>query len=192
MLDWMDPDNTMSEIDLLTGRRVTSTSPEDARYDSDEAPYRSRNAVFDSIAELRLVKGFSDEAYRAFADHLSIYTEDKVNIESMLAGLLGLQLPDQEGEMTAMNAPAQFLAGLSVCLTADQLVAIWQRVGLWYQAINNCVLVGLLPEEMQVDVLCPLEPNPPVNPSRSFSSRRSPSSPKPKASHLIRTSARTQ
>ena len=168
VLDWMDPDNTMSEIDLLTGRRVTSTSPEDARYDSDEAPYRSRNAVFDSIAELRLVKGFSDEAYRAFADHLSIYTEDKVNIESMLAGLLGLQLPDQEGEMTAMNAPAQFLAGLSVCLTADQLVAIWQRVGLWYQAINNCVLVGLLPEEVQVDVLCPLEPNPPVNPFPKF------------------------
>ena len=86
----------------------------------------------------------------------------------MLAGLLGLQLPDQEGEMTAMNAPAQFLAGLSVCLTADQLVAIWQRVGLWYQAINNCVLVGLLPEEMQVDVLCPLEPNPPVNPFPKF------------------------
>ena len=70
--------------------------------------------------------------------------------------------------MTAMNAPAQFLAGLSVCLTADQLVAIWQRVGLWYQAINNCVLVGLLPEEMQVDVLCPLEPNPPVNPFPKF------------------------
>ena len=89
ILDWMDPDTTISEIDLLTGRRITSTAPEDARYDSEEAPYRSRNDIFDSIAELRLVKGFSDEAYRAFADHLSIYSEDKVNIESMLAGLLG-------------------------------------------------------------------------------------------------------
>jgi len=168
ILDWMDPDTTISEIDLLTGRRVTSTSPEDARYDSDKAPYRSRNATFDSIAELRLVKGFSDEAYRAFADHLSIYSEDKVNIESMLAGLLGLQLPDEGGEPSAMSAPAQFLAGLSVCLTAEQLIQIWQRVGLWYQAVNNCVLVGLLPEESQVDVLCPLEPNPPINPFPKF------------------------
>jgi type II secretory pathway component PulK len=168
ILDWMDPDTSISEIDPLTGRRVTSTAPEDARYDTDEAPYRSRNASFDSIAELRLVKGFSDEAYRAFADHLSIYSEDKVNIESMLAGLLGQRLPEGEGEITAMSAPAQFLAGLSVCLQPEQLVQVWQRLGLWYTAINNCVLIGLLPEESQLDIICPFEPNPPVNPFNKY------------------------
>ena len=168
ILDWMDPDTSISEIDLLTGRRVTGTAPEDARYDTDEAPYRSRNASFDSIAELRLVKGFSDEAYRAFADHVSIYSDDKVNIESMLAGLLGQRLAQDDGELTAMNAPAQFLAGLSVCLQPEQLVQVWQRLGLWYTAINNCVLVGLLPAESEIDVLCPLEPNPPVNPFNKF------------------------
>ncbi|MDE0881199.1 MAG: type II secretion system protein GspK [Myxococcota bacterium] len=168
ILDWMDPDTSISEIDLMSGQRVTGSAPEDSRYDSEEAPYRSRNASFDSIAELRLVKGFSDEAYRAFADHLSIYSEDKVNIESMLAGLLGRQLPNDQGELTAMSAPAQFLAGLSVCLKPEQLVQVWQRLGLWYTAFNNCVLIGLLPEEAQAEVLCPLDNIPAVNPFSNF------------------------
>ena len=67
-----------------------------------------------------------------------------------------------------MSAPAQFLAGLSVCLHPEQLVQVWQRLGVWYTAFNNCVLVGLLPEESQLDVICPFEPNPPVNPFNKY------------------------
>jgi hypothetical protein len=48
------------------------------------------------------------------------------------------------------------------------LVQVWQRLGLWYTAINNCVLIGLLPEESQLDIICPFEPNPPVNPFNKY------------------------
>ena len=168
ILDWMDTDQSISEIDPLTGRRVTGAAPEDGRYDNEDAPYRSRNHTFDSIAELRLVKGMSDEAYRAFADQLSIYSEERVNIESMLAGLLGHQMSEDAEELGPMNAQAQFLAGLAVCLQPEQLVQVWQRLGIWFTAINNCVLYNTLPEELQGQVLCPLSPIPNMLPFDVF------------------------
>ena len=41
-----------------------------------------RNAYFDSPAELRMVRGMTDAHMKAFADKISIYGENKVNIRS--------------------------------------------------------------------------------------------------------------
>jgi type II secretory pathway component PulK len=168
LVDWIDPDTTVSELDPQTGRRLTGTQDEDSRYDSDEAPYRSKNALFDSIAELRQVKGWTDEAYRAFADHVTVYGEDKINVESMLSSLMGSSPIPESGE-EPIGAPTQFLTATGLCLHPDQLAQVWWRLDLWYQAFTTCMAVSLMVEQDPgLRALCPLETIPSLYPFDTF------------------------
>jgi len=84
MKDWVDLDSDRSG---LWG------GDEDALYDDYEPRYRSKNARFDSLEELRLVAGVTDEVFETFGPSLSIHTRNfKVNVNSaspqMLRALL--------------------------------------------------------------------------------------------------------
>ena len=166
ILDWMDPDTSISEIDFISGQRVTGAQSEDSRYDKDETPYRSKNAPFDSIAELKQLKGFTDEVYAAFSDQMTIYGENRINIESLLGSLLGVgSLNPDQGETP--SAPVQFLTAVSVCLAPEQILQVGERLNLWYLAFNRCVAARLtdLPE---IQALCPLNETPGLTPFDAY------------------------
>ncbi|MEC7751126.1 MAG: hypothetical protein VX405_06460 [Myxococcota bacterium] len=166
ILDWMDPDTSISEIDFISGQRITGAQSEDSRYDKDATPYRSKNASFDSIAELKQLKGFTDEVYAAFADQMTIYGENRINVESLLGSLLGVgSLNPDQGD--SPSAPVQFLTAVSVCLAPEQILQVGERLNLWYLAFNRCVAARLtdLPE---IQALCPLNETPGLTPFDNY------------------------
>ena len=72
--DWVDPDDQRSGM---------WGGDEDNLYDDFEPRYRSKNARFDSLEELRLVAGVTDEVFETFSPNLSVHTKNfKVNVNS--------------------------------------------------------------------------------------------------------------
>ena len=72
--DWVDPDSERSGI---------WGGDEDALYDNYEPRYRSKNGRFDTVEELRMVHGVTDEVWALFGEGLSVHTQNfKVNINS--------------------------------------------------------------------------------------------------------------
>jgi general secretion pathway protein K len=84
ILDWADPDETMFSPDGVSG------SGEDYRYDARDDKYRAHNNAYDSIEELKLVKGVTDPFMEAFQPHLTVYAGSggtgnacKVNLQAI-------------------------------------------------------------------------------------------------------------
>lgn len=67
MIDWWDDDTTRTTFDPGAAAVGTSGSEDDpyGRYDD---PYKVKNAPFDSIEELRLVRGVSDDFWSTFVE----------------------------------------------------------------------------------------------------------------------------
>jgi general secretion pathway protein K len=65
IIDWMDVDH------VLSGNQV---GDEDRYYAYLRDPYRTKNAPFDSVAELRLVHGMSDGLFDILKDRVTVYS----------------------------------------------------------------------------------------------------------------------
>ena len=88
IVDWLDRD----EIEEPSGA-------ESAYYERLDRPYRCRNGRMDTLAELHLVKGITDEVYRAISAYLTIYTSDEsINVNTADPVVLQtLPVPGQDG-----------------------------------------------------------------------------------------------
>ena len=88
IVDWLDRD----EIEEPSGA-------ESAYYERLDRPYRCRNGRMDTLAELHLVKGITDEVYRAISPYLTVYTSDEsINVNTADPVVLQtLPVPGQDG-----------------------------------------------------------------------------------------------
>jgi type II secretory pathway component PulK len=88
IVDWVDADGSVS-----TGKG----GYEDDLYNRLSSPYLSKNAPFDTPEELRLVAGWQDEVYDRYADKLTIYGSQKININcadrAVIAAMLQANSP---------------------------------------------------------------------------------------------------
>jgi general secretion pathway protein K len=85
ILDWADIDEQMFSPDGLS-----SGSGEDYRYDSRDDKYRAHNNAYDTVEELKMVKGVTDPFMEAFQPHLTVYANSggtpnacKVNLQAI-------------------------------------------------------------------------------------------------------------
>ena len=82
VIDWADQDTSL----------FGSTAAEDYRYDSRKDPYKAKNQYFDTVQELRLVKGIDEDFMAAFGKAFTVYGGCKVNVGladiSLLTGLI--------------------------------------------------------------------------------------------------------
>jgi general secretion pathway protein K len=67
ILDWVDADQNLSRCDI-TGASGPSTGGEDSFYQLLDPPYMRKNAPFDSLEELRMVRGISDDFWATFVE----------------------------------------------------------------------------------------------------------------------------
>ncbi len=88
IVDWLDRD----EIEEPSGA-------ESAYYERLDRPYRCRNGRMDTLAELHLVKGITDEVYRTISPYLTVYTSDEsINVNTADPVVLQtLPVPGQDG-----------------------------------------------------------------------------------------------
>jgi len=86
MKDWIDLDETGSAIDPTNTANpfVNGFSDENSAYDRYEPRYKAKNAHFDSLEELYLVRGVNDRFMAAFGDRLTVWPDinAKLNINT--------------------------------------------------------------------------------------------------------------
>ena len=86
VVDWLDNDETP---------RVGGA--ESAFYLSRKFPYKSKNDLFDTVEELRLVRGVTQEVFEKIRPFITIYSSGKVNINTAPAQVL-MALSAGQGE----------------------------------------------------------------------------------------------
>jgi general secretion pathway protein K len=89
VIDWADPDEQLYSCDLTNA--PSSNAAEDAWYQLLPKPYRRKNAPYDSLEELHMVRGVSDDFWSLFVDpdptnpkkrQLTVWGQGAVNVNS--------------------------------------------------------------------------------------------------------------
>jgi general secretion pathway protein K len=89
IVDWADPDEQLFSCDLTSG--PSSNAVEDSWYQLLPKPYRRKNAPYDSLEELRMVRGMSDNYWSTFVDPeptdpkkrlMTVWGQGKINVNS--------------------------------------------------------------------------------------------------------------
>ena len=86
IIDWVDTDEARTDIDADGNFQPAGGGGEDfgyAKYD-----YRAKNAKMDSVEELRLVDGMDDETFCKLRDKVTVYSTEKLNVNSADIDLL--------------------------------------------------------------------------------------------------------
>jgi general secretion pathway protein K len=106
IVDWVDPDQDAYVCDPHSGS-AQSAGAEDSFYQQLKKPYYRKNAAFDSLQELHLVRGIGDDFWSTFVDPdpshpdkrvLTVWGQGKVNVntanpQTVLAVVCGSAVP---------------------------------------------------------------------------------------------------
>ena len=79
LLDWVDRD---------TMRSGAQGGYEDDLYNNLESPYLSKNAPFETKAEIRLVEGWQDDVYDRYSEYFTLYGSGKINVNTASSEVL--------------------------------------------------------------------------------------------------------
>jgi len=102
IIDWADNDEQMFSIDGSTA------SSEDYRYDSTKDRYRAHDNSYDSVEEIKMVRGVSDGFMEAFQPYLTVYPSDlqcRVNLGAITNKTGGDCTPLLMGVLRAAAVP---------------------------------------------------------------------------------------
>jgi type II secretory pathway component PulK len=79
IVDWADLDENRFEPPPAQA----SANAEDYRYDASRDPYKARNFYYDSIEEVTMVRGVSDELWGSFGEMWTVYGGCKINLAAV-------------------------------------------------------------------------------------------------------------
>jgi general secretion pathway protein K len=91
IVDWADDDEDLYACDPRGTSTSASKGSEDNFYQTIGLPYRRKNTAYDSLDELRLVRGVGDDFWSTFVDPdptdphkriLTVWGQDKININT--------------------------------------------------------------------------------------------------------------
>ena len=135
LIDWWDRDIQRTDFDPGEGlTRTGGTGTEDdSTYQLRDDPYRNKNAPLDSIQELRMVRGFTDDVWATFVEPIpndpasrvmTIYASGLVNINEatpqVLLGIICSFAPD----VSLCTDPLEGLKFTQILTTIRQLIPI--------------------------------------------------------------------
>jgi general secretion pathway protein K len=106
IIDWTDPDQEAYVCDPHSGS-AQQAGAEDSYYQLLKKPYPRKNAAFDSLEELRLVRGVGDDFWTTFVDPdpkrpdkrvMTVWGQGKINVntanpQTVLAVICGAAVP---------------------------------------------------------------------------------------------------
>jgi general secretion pathway protein K len=116
IIDWADVDELAFNCDLSQLSAAQNAGVEDAWYQLLKKPYRRKNAPYDSLEELHMVRGVSDDFWSTFVD------PDPTNPKKRVVTVWG------QGQVNVNTANAQTLLGVvcagapaaDICTNLDQ------------------------------------------------------------------------
>lgn len=106
LIDWIDPDDNRIYIDPLNWGSVTEGAGEgeDAYLRELEDRYRSKDAPFESVEELRMIRGINDELYEHLKDRVSVYAASaRVNVNTASQQVIAAMLSANRKGFFQMN-----------------------------------------------------------------------------------------
>ncbi|MGB5695253.1 MAG: hypothetical protein WBM46_06355 [Polyangiales bacterium] len=135
VIDWWDADIQRTDFDPGAGKtRSGGTGMEDdSFYQLRDDPYRNKNAPFDSIEELRLVRGFTDDFWATFVEPIpndpasrimTIYASGLVNVNEASPQVLLGRICSFVPETTLCTDPLEGLKLTQILTTVRQLIPI--------------------------------------------------------------------
>ncbi len=89
IIDWADPDQQLYSCDVTSA--PSSNAVEDSYYQLLPKPYRQKNAPYDSLEELHMVRGVTDDFWSTFVDpdptdprkrQLTVWGQGTVNVNT--------------------------------------------------------------------------------------------------------------
>ncbi len=96
ILDWLDKDDT-----------PRPQGGEGAYYSGKKLPYTVKNDRFDSLFELKLVKGVDDKAYRTLSPYLTTVGSGRININTAPATILAILARGEDPEYHALLSDSE-------------------------------------------------------------------------------------
>jgi general secretion pathway protein K len=165
LIDWADGDESLNPCDPRNAQ-ATSTGGEDAFYQGLSVPYRRKNAAFDSLGELHLVRGVSDDFYATFLDPdpddprrrvVTVWGTGAVNVntanaQTLLAIVCGAAQPNTpmcvdpliaQKFLTAVGLMRGFTSGAPVFPSPKSFVNAMQGKGMFGQVLKD--MLGIEP-----------------------------------------------
>ena len=151
IVDWSDPDIDGYACNPKSGQ-APSSGPEDSVYQLFKDPYKRKNAPFDSIEELRLVRGISDDFWATFVQPeagqersrtMTVWGQGKININTangmtLLAALCNQAVPEEplcndrikaQTFLTTVEFAKSMLGGMPIFSSPAQLIEAMQGKG---------------------------------------------------------------
>ena len=135
VIDWWDRDIQRTDFD--PGAAATRTggtgAEDDSLYQLRDDPYRNKNAPFDSIQELRLVRGFTDDFWATFVEPIpndpasrimTIYASGLVNVNEASPQVLLGRICSYAPEASLCTDPLEGLKFTQILGTIRQLIPI--------------------------------------------------------------------
>jgi general secretion pathway protein K len=167
LVDWADADEFMYSCDPRSTQNSGQVG-EDSFYQILKIPYRRKNAAYDSIDELHMVRGVSDDFYATFVDPdpsnpkkrvMTIWGQGAVNVNtanaqtllSLVCGAAVQQPPqklcvdplEQAKFLTGVNLLRGFTAGAPLFTSANAFVKAMKGQGMFGKILSG--MLGLAP-----------------------------------------------
>lgn len=150
IIDWVD--SNQDRIDCSNTDSASSSAPEDSYYRNLDDPYERKNAPFDSLQELRMVHGLSDDVWATFIDPkpddpsyrpVTVWSAGKININTaapmtILSHACAWAVPDTPlctdptGEM-----PRSFLLMMTIAQGMVSGIPIFQSASQLREALEG-------------------------------------------------------
>lgn len=149
IIDWVDPNQDTANCEASAQNQASG--PEDSYYSNLPDPYKRKNAPFDSLEELRMVRGVGDDFWATFVEPdpsdpgkrpLSVWSQGKININStnpltLLSYICSQVKPgtalcnDPTGAkpaafLSSMNLLQSMFAGIPIFRSGKQLLSALQ------------------------------------------------------------------
>ncbi len=172
LIDWVDPNADRSPCDPRA-ETASAAGPEDSYYQSLEYPYRRKNGGFDSLEEVRLVQGVTDQFWRTFlvpdpddekSRIFTVWGGGKVNVNSanartLLAVVCHQAKPEtplcvdpvmQKNYLITSKMFASMTAGIPIFSSPKDFVNAIKGKGMFGQMLTK---MGIEPVELYSDKL---------------------------------------
>ena len=135
VVDWWDRDIQRTDFDPGAGQTRTggTGTEDDSIYQLQDDGYRNKNAPLDSLQELRLIRGFSDDVWATFVEPipndpqsriLTIYASGLININEATPQVLLGRVCAHAPESTLCTDPLESLKFTQILGTIRQLIPI--------------------------------------------------------------------
>jgi general secretion pathway protein K len=173
IIDWADPDEDLNPCDP-SSTAPSSRANEDISYQLLKKPYFRKNAAFDSLEELHLVRGVSDDFWATFVDPepekpkkrvMTVWGQGAVNVNSANAQTLlavvcagARKTPpkicsdplEAQKFLTGVTLARSLLAGIPVFGSGGDFIKVMQGQG---QGMMNMIIKFLNIEPVVFDAV---------------------------------------